>query len=100
MSDEVRDSELAGQFLEQHVRATEFIEDNPEETADIVESGIGMDRDLARQALDGPLSNFVTDPAEIESGVEIFSQFAHDNGQIDEELSLDQIFDYSVYNDL
>ncbi|MCQ4333819.1 ABC transporter substrate-binding protein [Natronomonas sp. F2-12] len=100
MSDEVRESDLAGQLLEQHVRATEFIADNPDGTADIVESGIGMDRDLARQALDGPLSNFVTDPREIESGVEIFSEFAHDNGQIDETLSMDQIFDYSVYDDL
>ena len=99
MSDAVRDSELAGQFLEQHVRATEFIEDNPDETADIVESGIGMDRNLARDALDGPLSNFVTDPREVENGVEIFSEFANDNGQIDEALSLEQIFDYSVYDD-
>ncbi len=98
MSDEVRDSDLAGQFLRQHVRATEFIGDNPEETADIVESGIGMDRDLARQALDGPLSNFVTDPSEIENGTEIFSQFAHANGQIDEELSLEEIFDRTVYD--
>ena len=100
MSDEVRGSGSAGQFLEQHVRATEFIDANPDETASIVEDGIGMDRDLARQALDGPLSNFVTDPREIESGVEIFSAFAHRNDQIDEELSLDRIFDYSVYDEL
>lgn len=100
MSDEVRDSDLAGQFLEQHVRATAFINDDPDKTADIVESGIGMDRDLARAALDGPLSNFVSDPREIENGTEIFSQFAHQNGQIDEELSLEQIFDYSIYDGL
>lgn len=100
MSDEVRESDLAGQFLEQHVRASEFIEENPEETAGIIEEGIGMDRGLARQALDGPLSNFVTDPREIENGVEIFSEFARDNGQIDEALSLDEIFDYSVYDGL
>ncbi len=100
MSDEIRDSELSEQFLRQHVRATEFIESNPDETADIVEDGIGMDRDLAQQALEGPLSNFVTDPREIENGTEIFSRFAHENGQIDEELSLEQIFDYSVYDNL
>jgi NitT/TauT family transport system substrate-binding protein len=100
MSDWVRDSEIAGQFLEQHVRATEFIGENPDETAGIVESGIGMDRDLARQALEGPLSNFVTDPREIENGTEIFSRFAHDNGQIDEELSLERIFDHGIYDAL
>ncbi|MXR40472.1 ABC transporter substrate-binding protein [Halobaculum sp. WSA2] len=100
MSDEVRSSDVAGQFLEQHVRATEFIESDPDATANIVESGIGMAADQARAALDGPLSNFVTDPRGIESGTEIFSQFANENGQIDEQLSLDQIFDYSVYDNL
>ncbi|MUV87562.1 ABC transporter substrate-binding protein [Natronomonas sp. CBA1123] len=100
MSDEVRDSERAGEFLEQHVRATEFIQANPGETADIVESGIGMDADLARQALDGPLSNFVTDPREIENGADIFSRFANENGQIDQRLSREQIFDYGVYDSL
>ena len=100
MSDEVRDSDVASQFLEQHVRATEFIRSNTEATADIVESGIGMAAEQAQSALEGPLSNFVTDPREIENGTEVFSQFANENGQIDERLSLDQIFDYGVYDTL
>jgi NitT/TauT family transport system substrate-binding protein len=100
MSDAVRESDLAGQFLKQHVRATEFIQDNPDQTAGIVESGIGMSKDRALKALQGPLSNFVTDPAEIESGTEIFARFAHDNGQIDEKLSTGEIFDPTIYNSL
>ena len=100
MSDEVRESPLAGQFLEQHVRATEFIDENPDRTAEHVESGIGMPADRARRALDSPLSNFVTDPRAIESGTEIFSEFAHGNGQIDEQLTTEQIFDYDVYDSL
>jgi NitT/TauT family transport system substrate-binding protein len=100
MSDEVRDSDIAGQFLEQHVRATEFIENDTAATADIVESGIGMAAEQAQAALEGPLSNFVTDAREIESGTEVFSQFANENGQIDEQLTLDQIFDHSVYESL
>lgn len=100
MSDEVRSSNVAGQFLEQHVRATEFIENDVEATAQIVESGIGMAADNARAALEGPLSNFITDPREIENGTEIFSEFANENGQIDEQLTTDQIFDYSVYDNL
>lgn len=100
MSDQVRDSELARQFMEQHIRATEFIEANPEQTAAIVEEGIGMDQDRALKALQGPLSNFVTDPREIENGTGIFASFAYENDQIDQELSLEQIFDYSVYENL
>jgi len=97
MSDSVRDTPVATQFLEQHVRATEFIQNNPESTADIVESGIGMPAEQALAALQGPLSNFVTDPRAIENGTQIFSRFAAENGQIDEQLTLEQIFDYSVY---
>ncbi|AXG05537.1 DUF3834 domain-containing protein [Haloplanus rubicundus] len=100
MSDDVRGTPAATQFLEQHVRATEFIQENPEATADIVEAGIGMDAEQALSALQGPLSNFVTDPEAIENGTAIFSEFAAENGQIDEELSLEQIFDYSVYENL
>lgn len=100
MRDEVRNSPVATQFLEAHVKATEFIGANPEETAEIVEESIGISVDQALAALRGPLSNFVTDPREIENGTEIFAEFAHENGQIDERLSLDQIFDYSVYEGL
>jgi NitT/TauT family transport system substrate-binding protein len=100
MSDSVRGTPVATQFLEQHVRATEFIRNEPEATADIVESGIGMPADQALSALQGPLSNFVTDPHEIENGTEIFSRFASENGQIDERLTLEQIFDFSVYENL
>ena len=100
MSDEVRESPLSRQFLEQHVRATAFIDENPDRTAEHVESGIGMPTDRARRALDSPLSNFVTDPRAIESGTEVFSEFAHGNGQIDEQLSNERIFDYDVYDSL
>jgi NitT/TauT family transport system substrate-binding protein len=98
MSDSVRETDAATQFLEQHVRATEYIQNNPESTADIVEKGIGMDAEQALSALEGPLSNFVTDPREIENGTEIFAEFAHETGKLDSQLSLEDIFDYSVYD--
>ena len=100
MSDAVRESPLAAQFLEQHVRATAFIAENPEETAAHVESGIGMPADRARRALESPLSNFVTDPRAIENGTEVFAEFATDNGQIERELTTEEIFDYDVYDSL
>jgi NitT/TauT family transport system substrate-binding protein len=100
MSDAVRDSPIAAQFLEQHVRATEFIDANPDATAEHVEEGIGMPVDRARKALDSPLSNFITDPTQITDATQVFSQFAAGNGQIDGQLSTDQIFDLGVYDSL
>ncbi|GAA0522700.1 NitT/TauT family transport system substrate-binding protein [Halorubrum aquaticum] len=100
MSDEVRESPLAAQFLEGHVRATEFIDEEPDATARHVEEGIGMPADRARRALDSPLSNFVTDPAEITDATPVFAEFAANNGQIDERLTNDGIFDLEVYDSL
>ncbi|MFQ3285961.1 MAG: NitT/TauT family transport system substrate-binding protein, partial [Natronomonas sp.] len=33
-------------------------------------------------------------------GTEVFSTFAHDNGQIEQELTTEDIFDYNVYDGL
>jgi len=100
MSDAVRDSPLAAQFLEQHVRATDFIDENPDATAQHVEEGVGMPVDRARNALDSPLSNFITDPNEITDATQVFSEFAAGNDQIEAQLSTDQIFDLEVYDSL
>ena len=100
MSDEVRESPVAAQFLDGHVRATTFIEENPETTAQHVEAGIGMPADRALKALDSPLSNFVTDPETITEATPVFAEFAAANGQIESALSNDEIFDHSVYDSL
>jgi NitT/TauT family transport system substrate-binding protein len=59
-----------------------------------------MPADRARRALESPLSNFVTDPRAIENGTEVFAEFATDNGQIEQELTTEEIFDYDVYDSL
>ncbi|EMA65600.1 ABC transporter substrate-binding protein [Halorubrum kocurii] len=100
MSDQVRGSPIAAQFVEQHGRATDFIVESPDATAQHVESGIGMPADRARRALDSTLSNFVTDPREIAEATPVFSEFAANNGQIDEQLSNEAIFDFEIYDSL
>lgn len=100
MSDEVRDSPIGEQLLSQHVRATEFIDANPDAAAGHASTGIGMPEDRARRALESPLSNFVTDPRTIEPGVEVFAELTHRNGQTDDRLAIEEIFDYEVYDGL
>jgi len=100
MNDEVRDSDVGQQFVEQHVRATEFIRENPDQAARHASTVIGegsLPVDIAQKAMQSPGSNFVSDPREIENGTEIFVEYARELGQIDERLSIDQIFDYSLY---
>ncbi|MEM4781411.1 MAG: ABC transporter substrate-binding protein [Halalkalicoccus sp.] len=100
MSDAVRDHEVGEEFLAAHVRATEFIDEEPDRTAEHASTVIGASSlpvERARAALDSPLSNFVSDPREIESGTEIFAEYAHELGRTDERLSLEEIFDYDLY---
>lgn len=100
MNDTTREHEVGEEFLEAHIRATEFINEEPDATAQhastvIGESSLPVER--ARKALDSPLSNFVSDPREIEEGTEIFAEYAHELGRTDERLSLEDVFDYDLY---
>lgn len=103
MNDDIRETELATQFVRQHQRATEFINANPDQAAQHAVAVIGensLDQQTARQALDSPVANFITDPRAIEGGTEIFADFAHRFEKTNEELSIDRIFDYSIYDGL
>nr|WP_303650252.1 ABC transporter substrate-binding protein [Halalkalicoccus sp. NIPERK01] len=100
MSDAVRDHAVGEEFLAAHVRATKFINDDPETTAEHASTVIGASSlpvERARAALDSPLSNFVSDPREIESGTEIFAEYAAELGRTDERLALEDVFDYDLY---
>ncbi|WP_435064954.1 ABC transporter substrate-binding protein [Halobaculum sp. EA56] len=101
MKDGVRDTPFAEQFVEQHVRATEFTNENPETAAEHASAVIGEQNlpvETARKAMESPLSNFISDPHSIESGTEIFAEYAHRLGKTDAELSTDQVFDYGPYD--
>lgn len=103
MSDEIRDGPLAEQFLRQHQRATDFINANPDEAAVDASTVIGeqsLPPETAKKAMKSPLSNFITDPHQIEPGTKIFADYAARLGKTQAKLSIDDIFDYSVYDDL
>ncbi len=103
MSDAVRDHDVGTEFLEQHVKATELINDRPDRAAADASAVIGertLPVERARKALDSPLSNFVTDPREIENGTKIFAEYAAELGKTDAKLSTSDVFDYSLYESL
>lgn len=103
MTDEVRNSEAAAEFVRQHQRATEFVRDNRNTAAEHASTVIGEQSllvPMAQQAMESPLSNFITDPHRIESGTEIFAEYANRLGKTDARLSMEQVFDYSVYDGL
>jgi NitT/TauT family transport system substrate-binding protein len=103
MTDEVRDSDAGTEFVRQHRRATEYVQANRDTAAEHASTVIGessLSPDTAKQAMDSPLSNFVTDPHVIEDGTEVFAEYAAELGKTDAELTIDQIFDYTLYDSL
>lgn len=103
MNDDVRNSDTAVNFVEQHQRATEFTNQNPDKAAAHASTVIGeqsLPLDVAKEAMQSPLSNFITNPHEIESGTKIFAEYAHRLGKTDSKLSMKQVFDYSTYDNL
>jgi len=105
MHDDLRTDrpDVAKSFIEQHIRATEFTESDPDTAAKHASNAIGPDVlsvKTARKAMKSPASDFISNPHSIESGTEIFAAYANRLGKTETELSIDSIFDYSLYDDV
>lgn len=105
MHDRLREEnrEVAVEFVRQHQRATEFALSNPDRAARHASTVIGEEAlpvETARQAMASRASAFITDPHEIESGAGIFAGYAARLGKTEAELSVEEMFDYGVYDGL
>jgi NitT/TauT family transport system substrate-binding protein len=105
MHDRLREDnpEQAAAFVEQHQRATNFANDNPDAAARHASTVIGessLPVETARRAMDSRAADFITDPHLIEDGAQVFSEYAAEAGRISEALSNDQLFDFGVYDSL
>ncbi|WP_435335059.1 ABC transporter substrate-binding protein [Haloarchaeobius sp. TZWWS8] len=105
MHDRLRNDrpEVAKGFLEQHKRATEFINSNPDQAAKDAAAVIGEDVlpvEIAKKAMQSKGSNFISDPHAIEDGAKIFAEYAHELGKTKSKLSVSDVFDYSLYDSL
>lgn len=103
MRDEIRNehTDVAEEFLRQQIRATEFANQNPDKAAEHYVSVVGEDvvpLDVAQQAMDSPLSNFISDPQEIVPGTEIYAEYANKLDKTEKHLEIDTIFDFSIYD--
>lgn len=95
--------DVAEAFVEQHIRATEFVDENPDGAAEATVSVIGEESlsfDDARAALDSKAANFISDPHEIEEGTGIFAEWTERVGQTDATLTTEEIFDFRHYDNV
>jgi NitT/TauT family transport system substrate-binding protein len=87
-------------FVEQHVRATEFIASDPMAAARDAATVIGVDEGLAERAMESKASDFLSNPHEVADQAAAMSEFVAQVGNIPEPMAADTIFDVSVYDDV
>ncbi|AKH97531.1 putative sulfonate ABC transporter periplasmic substrate-binding protein [Halanaeroarchaeum sulfurireducens] len=89
-------------FIGRHAEATAFIQNEPDEAAEYMSAVYGgesaLDVETARAALDSPATEYVTDPHDISSGMEILAKYAHRLGKTETAYGTDRIFDTQYYD--
>ncbi|MFB6282094.1 MAG: ABC transporter substrate-binding protein [Haloferacaceae archaeon] len=97
------DPDLVRRLVEIHVRATEFIHENRQRAAEMASQVIGTDvlpPDVATQAINSPASNFISNPHRIVEKSLVYNDFHQQLGSVDADLSEDDVFDHSFYDEV
>jgi NitT/TauT family transport system substrate-binding protein len=101
MHDRLREDhpDLASEILEKHVEATEIIQSEPDVAAKAVSRTLGdkLPLAVAKKAVRSKASNYISDPATIRSGTELFVEQMHSLGQLPEPVSTSDVIDTDPY---
>jgi len=94
--------DIAQSLVDQHVRATEFVGESPDQAAvDAVSViGSGVSDDLAREALDSRASDFVSDPHAITDQTATMAEIVTELGNIEEPIPEADLFAFGPYDAL
>jgi NitT/TauT family transport system substrate-binding protein len=95
--------DLIRDLVEIHVRATEFIQNNRAEAAEMASQVVGTDTlpvETATQAINSPASNFISDPHRIVEKSLVYNDFHQQLGNVDQDLSEGDVFDHSFYDEV
>jgi len=94
---------LVQRLVDIHVRATQFIHENRERAAEMASEVIGSDiltPALAKQAINSPASNFISNPKRIVEKSLIYNDFHQQLGSVDTDLSEADVFRHSFYEEV
>lgn len=101
MHDRLREehSGVGRALVEQHVRATELINDDPEAAADAVSRALGdkLPTQIALDAITSEASTYISDPRRVTGGTRLFVERMQALGQIEHPVANEDIFDPSLY---
>lgn len=93
-------SEVSESLVEQHVAATEFAANSPDEAASHAASviGSGVDESLASAAMESRASDFLSDPHAVTEQAATMSEFVARVGNIEEPTATEDLFAFDAYD--
>ena len=90
--------DMVKQIVRTHIRATRYLKNNQNESAEIFSKKIGYDLDTVKYSFKTWDGNWISDPhAEINCTLE-YARVQHDLGNIDRMLTAKDLFDTSFYD--
>lgn len=92
--------EVVATLVQLHVRATEFLLENPQQAAELVADYIGeglIEARVLQQAIEAPTTNFRADPRLIVESTRQMHDFQLAQGSLAQLVPLDELFDVSFY---
>jgi NitT/TauT family transport system substrate-binding protein len=96
------DPAFVQQLVDIHVRATEFIQANRRQAAEMASAVIGSDvlsTEIATQAINSPASNFISDPKAVVDKSLVYNDFHQQLGSVDVDLTEADVFDHRFYEE-
>lgn len=94
--------DVAKSVIEQHSRATDVIENQPDVAANAVSQSLGdkLPLKIAKRAVRSKASNYITNPNRITESTQLFVEQMNSLGQIGEPVDNDTLFETSLYEDV
>ncbi len=90
--------EMVKQIIRTHIKATEYLQGNPDEAAEVFANKTGYDIDKVKHSFETWDGEWISDPhLEINSTLE-FAKVHYDIGNIDTMLTVDNLFDTRFYD--
>ncbi len=90
--------DIVEQIIRTHIKATQYIIDNPDEAAQIFSDDIGVPYNISSQSIQDWDGEWVSDPnIELATALE-YAKVQYDLGYTDKLLTQDDLFDLSFYN--
>ncbi|MHC1631574.1 MAG: ABC transporter substrate-binding protein [Methanotrichaceae archaeon] len=91
------DPELVKQIIKTHIKATDYINEHPDEAAKVYFNKIGLDLDTVKYSLKTWDGAWISDPNVMIPSTLEYAAVDYDLGYIDRNLTKDDLFDTSFY---